>query len=325
MKRLLTPVLIGIALSASTAYAQNKQVLSNEVKSENPYYKDSERGWFWYEQLTDEQKEIVDAKIIEQMQPSPSTEPFKDEVKPLSNKWFRDNFQNYADAAMNNPHDKEAMRTYLYLEKFMRDRAMAFGIERQKAVMAEPFLDATSTRPIANFGMKTMNIQASQNKDLLISQLAKESGLYFFYRSGDAFVTQQADLLAILRNQHEFTILPVSLDGTPPPEVLGTEFQVDSEQSQAKMLGIQVLPAIYIFNPKTKSVELVSQGLHSLTSLKDRIIYAALRGGIIDDQQFQLTRPTGLYTNPNGYISGSLEVPIDAPYEFIKLYNESQK
>ncbi|WP_305817412.1 hypothetical protein [Photobacterium leiognathi] len=35
---------------------------------------------------------------------------------------------------LKNPHDNEAMRTYLYLEKYMRDRVVQFGYARQKQV-----------------------------------------------------------------------------------------------------------------------------------------------------------------------------------------------
>lgn len=321
MKRLLMPILIGITmtttLQAQESLDNQKQTLANEGGGDNHYFTESEKGWFWYERMTQEEKEELLQKLQNEHQQSKPKE-----TKPLSNKWFRDNFQNYVDAAINNPFDREAMRNYLYLEKFMRDRATAFGLERQKAIMAEPFLDATSTRPIANFGMKTMNVQATKNKDSLLGQLGQSSGLYFFYRSGDTFSTLQSDLISLLNKDFGFTIVPISIDGTPPPEALGTEFEVDSGQAEA--LNIQVLPATYLFNPDTQKVELVGQGMHSLPDLKNRLIHAALRGGMIDEQQYQLTRPTGLYTNPNGYVSGSLRVPDDAPQEFIDLYKKSQ-
>ncbi|NOI31998.1 conjugal transfer protein TraF [Vibrio coralliilyticus] len=321
MKRLIMPVIIGLII-ASPIHAQEnthtqKQTLSNEDGKANQYYTDGEKGWFWYEKLSQEEKE----ELLEKLKSEQSQTPQK-ETKPLSNKWFRENFQNYIDAAINNPFDREAMRNYLYLEKFMRDRANAFGLERQKAILAEPFLDATSSRPIANFGMKTMNVQATKNKDALLSQLGEKTGLYFFYLSGDTFSVLQSDLIALLNKEYGFSVIPVSLDGSAPPSALGAEYEIDSGQADA--LNIQVLPATYLYNPINNSMELVGQGMHSLTDLKTRIIHAALRGELIDQQQYQLTRPTGLYSNPNGYVSGSLSVPEDAPQEFVDLYNESQ-
>ncbi|BBM67872.1 hypothetical protein VA249_45180 (plasmid) [Vibrio alfacsensis] len=329
MQKLLLPIAISFSLSAAVIANEqpdnaNKQTLSNEVESENKYFNDSERGWYWYEQLPEEEKE----KFLEKLQaelPEPEAAPTpterKPEDEPLSSAWFRVNFQKYADAAMNNPYDKEAMRTYLYLEKFMRDRAVAFGMERQKAVMAEPFLDQTSTRPIANFGMKAMNVQASKNKDTLLSEMGKQTGLYFFYRGDDAFSTQQADLVAQLSSEFGFTVLPVSMDGSKPPSVLGEKFELNT--TQAETLGIQVLPATYLFNPSNGVVELVGQGIHAVSDLKNRILFAALRSGLIDEQQYQLTKPSGLFVDANGYVTGGLQVPNNAPQEFLKLYADS--
>ncbi len=327
MNKLLLPIAVGVVIS-SFAHAQNqptqtkKQTLANESGSDNKYFADSEKGWYWYEQLPQDEKEKFLEKL-KQEQPLPTPKPAKTkpEKKPLSSAWFRENFQKYADAAMNNPYDQEAMRTYLYLEKFMRDRAVAFGMERQKAVMAEPFLDQTSSRPIANFGMKTMNVQASQNKHALLEEMGNESGLYFFYRSEDVFSERQAELVAQLQSEFGFTIFPVSMDGTPPPTVLGEAFEVNTTQAQS--LGIQVLPATYLFNPNTRAIELVGQGMHSITDLKDRLLFAALRSGLIDEQQYQLTKPSGLYVHPNGYVTSGLQVPENAPQEFQKLYQQS--
>lgn len=314
-KTLWLPLLIFTSLNANA----EKQTLSNEAVGENAYFADSERGWYWYEKLPEEEKEKFLEKI--QNEPVPPESPKSEEEQPLSTEWFSKNFTKYAQAAMDNPHDTEAMRTYLYLEKFMRDRAMVFGSERKKAVFAEPFLDHTSSRPIANFGTKSMNIEATKNQYTLLDQIGGQTGIYYFYRSEDIFSQQQADLVHLLRKDHGFTIYPISMDGTPPPEILGEKFSVD--EGQAEALGIKIVPATYLFNPSTSSVELVSQGMQSLSELKERILYATLRSGLIDEQTFELTRPAGLYLTADGHVSGGYPVPENAPKEFQKLYTES--
>lgn len=322
MKRpLWLPLLITVALN-SYATLPDKQTLANETGNDNAYFNDSERGWYWYEQLPKEEKEKFLEKIqTAQPQPPKPDTPANEEEVPLSTAWFAKNFTKYAQAAMDNPYDKEAMRTYLYLEKFMRDRAIAFGQERKKAVLAEPFLDHTSTRPIANFGTKTMNIQAANNQNGILDSIGSKSGIYYFYRSNDVFSSQQADLIHLLKKNHGFTILPVSMDGTPPPEILGTEFTLN--EGQAESLGIQVIPAMYLYNAENSTIELISQGMQSLTELKERLLYASLRAGLIGEQEFQLTRPSGLYLTTDGYVSGGFPLPENAPETFLKLYNKS--
>lgn len=308
---------LAVITSINANATTEKQVLANETGTDNAYFIDSERGWFWYEQLPEEEKEKFLDKIKNEQPPAPAPAP----EKPLSTAWFAKNFTKISQAAMDNPYDKDAMRTYLYLEKFMRDRAMTFGNERKKAVLAEPFLDHTSSRPVANFGTKAMNIQATKNKTALLDAIGSNAGIYYFYRSDDVFSEQQANLIKLLEHDHGFTIFPISMDGTPPPKVLGDKFALNENQAQS--LGIEILPATYLFNPANSSIELVTQGMQSLTELKERIIYSSLRAGLIDEDQFKLTRVSGLYLTLDGYVSGGYPLPDNAPETFKKLYNDS--
>ncbi|ELA9367427.1 conjugal transfer protein TraF, partial [Vibrio parahaemolyticus] len=241
--------------------------------------------------------------------------------KPLSTAWFRENFQKYQDAAMDNPYNQEAMRTYLYLEKFMRDRAVAFGYERQKAVYGDPFLDSTSTRPTANFGLRSMNRKANEIRERLMMEIGEQSGLFFFYRSDDEFSKQQAPLIKALERDYGFAVKPIAMDGQPLGETLWPDYLTDNGQAAA--LGVQQVPAIYVFNPNNEQFEIVSQGLQSLTELKRRTIAAAERAAIITPEQAQLMRGTGLYQTTEGDISNGFPLPDHAPDLFKQMYFES--
>lgn len=296
---------------------------ANSDTSNNTFYDESERGWYWYEQLPQKEKEKIREKILAQ-QPTvipKKTETPEKETKPLSTAWFRQNFEGYKNKAIDNPYDKEAMRTYLYLEKFMRDRAVAFGYERQKAVYAEPFLDATAQRPTANFGTRSMNKQASAIRDKLLMEIGEKSGIYFFYRSDDQYSELQAPLIKLLERDFGFNIKPVSMDGKPMKNPIGEDFLTDSGQAEA--LGVMQVPALYIFNPEINSVELIAQGLQSLPDLKKRIIAAAERANLITPERAQMVRGTGLYQTTTGDISNGFPMPDDAPETFKQFYFQS--
>ncbi|GAM71721.1 incF plasmid conjugative transfer pilus assembly protein traF [Vibrio sp. JCM 19236] len=290
-----------------------------EQQVEPEFYDDAERGWFWYEQLPEEEKEKFKEKLL-QSQPTVIPKSSKPQEEPLSTKWFRENFEKYRDAAIDNPYDQEAMRNYLYLEKFMRDRAVAFAYQRQKAVYEDPFLDSSTQRPTANFGMRSMNIEASKNRTELLHHIGEQSGIYFFYRSDCGFCSQQAPLLAGLEREFQFAIKPVSLDGQPLPESPWSEFLTDS--GQAKHLGVVQVPATYLFNPSNNRFELIAQGLQSLTQLQNRIIYAAERAEIISETDVERTRGTGLYQSVDGEYN-QFPFPSDAPQEFKDFYYQS--
>ena len=293
------------------------------------FFNDQERGWFWYEQLPEEDKEKV-KEIISNKKPTviqpdeqkaAPTTPKEDES--LSTAWFKKNFQSYMNAAIDNPYDKEAMRTYLYLEKFMTDRSKAFAYQREAAVMAEPFLDATSSRPLASFGMRSMNKQANQNKDMILSELSKHVGIYFFYRSDNVFSQQQAPLIKALEREFGFEVKAVALDNKPLPDNLWGDFINDN--GQAEKLGIKQLPASYLFHPQSNTVELISEGLQSLPQLEKRVLHASLRIGILNEEQLKLTRPSDLFVSPGGEVMGSYPLPDNAPKQFQELYNKAMQ
>lgn len=317
-KGLILPIAALITLSGYVpSYAHGQEAPSNNTE----FYRDAERGWFWYEQLPPEEKEKFKEKLL-QSEPSiiPKSASSEPQTPPLSTKWFKENFEIYRDAAIDNPYDQEAMRNYLYLEKFMRDRAVAFAYERQKAVYADPFLDSTTQRPTANFGMKSMNIMASENRDNLLSQIGQQTGIYFFYRSDCTFCSQQAPLLAGLEKEFAFVVKPVSLDGEPLPNSPWPEFLTNN--GQAEYLGVAQVPAMYLYNPTDDRFELIAQGLQSLSQLHNRIIYAAERASLISAQDIEQIRSTGLYQSPDGSYN-AFPMPSDAPQEFQDFYFQS--
>ena len=321
-----TPLVLALLtfLPAAGAIAQN--TIKQHI---DPYYQDAERGWYWYEQLPEEEKEKFIEKIAKETPtviPHSETKTEKSSSrapkdKPLSNAWFRANFQTYVDAAIDNPYDKDALRTYLYLEKYMRDRATVFGYERQKAVFNDPFLDATSKRPTANFGMKSMTRAAHGNQEALLKQIGDKSGLYFFYRSDCQYCEQEAPLIHGLERQYGFTIKPISLDGKPLAKSRWKTFQTN--KGQAEQLGVRQVPAVYLFNPVSNSIELVSQGLQALPQLKKRILMAAERAQLISHEQYSTIIPTGLYSDVEGNIIGHFPMPTNSPDTFKTLYNQS--
>ncbi|EOX3379444.1 conjugal transfer protein TraF [Vibrio cholerae] len=316
-------------LSTSTLAAANTADTSAQKPKIDPFFTDGEKGWFWYEQLPEEEKEKFVEKLLKEQptliptQPAKPASPQPAEDKPLSTAWFRENFQKYQDAAMDNPYNQEAMRTYLYLEKFMRDRAVAFGYERQKTVYSDPFLDSTSARPTANFGLRSMNRRASEIREDLLAEVGKQSGLFFFYRSDDEFSQQQAPLIKALEKDYGFAIKPISMDGKPLGKEGWTDYLTDN--GQAATLGVYQVPAIYVFNPNNERFEVVAQGLQSLTELKRRTIAAAERAEIITPEQAQLMRGSGLYQTTEGDISNGFPLPDHAPDLFKQMYFESIK
>lgn len=326
-----TLMLVLASCMTANAVANDSPAIVQSDTQEHTFYGDKERGWYWYEtnpetgeeemffQPTPESKPVVVPRDPNNSQPSQQAK--KPEDVPLSQAWFRENFEKYRDYAIENPEDREAMRTYLYLEKYMRDRATKFAYARQEMVYADPYLDATTNRATANFGMKDMNIAATENKQHSLTQLGESTGVFFFYRSDCPFCKRQMPLLKIMEERYGFTIKPISLDGQPLPDSPWEDYLVDS--GQARQLGVLKVPAMYLYEPQSQSVELIAQGLQSLPQLETRTVLAAHRVGLMTEEDVKLTRPVGLYPDINGNITGAVEAPNNAPEEFKELFNKA--
>lgn len=318
-----TIALLTMALISHQAIANTTEKVTPQEAGFDQFYEEKERGWYWYEQNQKPEEETVPEPSSQPTVIPPKTNQDVQHERPLSQKWFRENFEKYRDAAMNNPHDTEAMRTYLYLEKYMTDRAISFGYERQKAIYSDPFLDSTSRRSTANFGMRSMSIDAANQRKEVLKRLAEGSGIVFFFRSDDSYSAQQAPLLVNIGKHYGFEIKPVSIDGGNLPESPWEDSQVAINQGQAEALGVQKLPAMYLFVADSNEFQMIAQGLQAQTQLEQRIMYAANRGNLISNNEFNTLKASGLYKDIDGN-TGVIGVPDDAPEAFIQLYKLSQ-
>lgn len=317
MKRIaLTTALLSMTISCAMAEQPVNNSENNESTDYAQFFEDSERGWFWYEQLPKEVKEELLKKALEQQAQSSN----KAEEEPLSQAWFRKNFQHYMDVAQTHPYDKEAMRVYLYLEKFMRDRAEIFAYEREKAITADPFLDESSRRSTASFGMKAMNIDANKNRQALLTQMGEKAGIYYFFAGDDSYSEKQTILVKLLEHRYGFHIVPVRIYGEVPESFPWDN--ILTNQGQAESMGVRKIPSIYLYNQENNSTEMVTQGLYPMDEIEKRLVYAGERISLITKEEASLVRPKDLYLDLEGR-AGALGLPANAPKEFINLYTES--
>ncbi|MGR5178870.1 conjugal transfer protein TraF [Vibrio mediterranei] len=318
-----TIALLTMALISYQTIANTTEKVTPQEAGFDQFYEEKEKGWYWYEQNQKPEEETVPEPSNQPTVIPPKTNQDVQHERPLSQKWFRENFEKYRDAAMNNPHDQEAMRTYLYLEKYMVDRAMAFGYERQKAIYSDPFLDSTTRRSTANFGMRSMNIDAANQRKDVLKRLSERSGIVFFFRSDDDYSAQQAPLLMNIGKHYGFSIKPVSIDGNNLPNSPWNDSEIGINQGQAEALGVQKIPAMFLYVAETNEFEMIAQGLQAQTQLEHRIMYAANRGSLISNNEFNTLKASGLYMDIEGN-TGVIGVPQDAPEAFIHLYKASQ-
>jgi len=243
-----------------------------------------ERGWFWYE---------MEPFVIEE--PDPEPEPPKSQAppvapegpEPLSSQWFKDNLEKYQMLAIDNP-TPENIELYMYLQKAMLDKAQRFSEMVTRVVQFDPYLDQNTRRPIATFGAATASRQALESRREVLGKIARQAGIFFFFKSDCQHCEIQAPLLKSLKELYGFQVFPVSLDGRPLPNDLFGRFERD--RGQARAMGVIKTPALFLGRPGTKEVLLLGQSSMARPQLEERIIEAAYEAGWITQSEYQATR-----------------------------------
>ncbi|PLY15316.1 MAG: hypothetical protein C0631_07585 [Sedimenticola sp.] len=166
----LLAVLLGVTLSGGLAQATNA------------FIKDKERGWFWYEDpiIPEEEEE---QPIPEIPPPPPAETAEKKEVEPEKPKmfsvvWLREQLPKLRERAIDDP-SKKNVRTYLYAQRVMMDKADNFSNTWRRVVMTDPLLDENNRFPFAT-GFRAVSLRArSASQDKVMKMISEEAGIFY--------------------------------------------------------------------------------------------------------------------------------------------------
>jgi conjugal transfer pilus assembly protein TraF len=248
-------------------------------------------GWFWYQ----DPPPSVEAAPIEIPPPDAPESPVASvppvappsEPAVLSAAWFRANLSRYKDEAIDNPTPQNVER-FLALQHIMMDRATAFTDAFQRVVASSPYLDANTQRPIDSVGANAANEIASAATDALLRKLSANVGLVFFFQSDCALCAAQFEVLEGAQRLYGFTILYVSLDGKPMPDMPIPAWAPNV--GQAQRIGVTAAPALALLRPPDQFAVLAKSVL-SLPTLAERVLLQSRGAGWISDAEYEHTRP----------------------------------
>lgn len=263
------------------------------------FFERSAEGWFFYEpepipekKTKPKEKTEVAEKPVETMkQPESDAIPAPVQtVQPPKNfsiQWFRENVNKYRDRAIDNP-TPENVSAFLYVQKMALDKSHKFANTWEKVVLSNPELDANSRRPLASGGSFAVDSRAKANKQATLKNLSADAGIWFFYSSESPYAAQQAEVLFALSKQLGFSVLPISLDGLPLPSGRFPEFVED--QGQAKVVGVQQVPATYMV-AGDGTIKPLGEGVISYNDMQERLLVVAQINGLITEEEYQQAQP----------------------------------
>lgn len=315
-KRLTFISALAACLHIGTAAAQSLEYPEREGR----FLERGSEGWFWYEPIPEETEEpdpveeppappepIETVKIPEP--PAPEEPPKSMPAPPskLSAEWIRKNMQKYRDAAWDNP-TPENVAAFLYLQSYTIDKSRKMADAATEVIAVNPMLDVSTSRPSAMGSYRALDRQAVQNQERLLKRLASEIGIWFFY-DGGPLSERQAKALLFLKGAFGFSILPISLDGSPVPGGHLTDHVVD--QGHSKQLNILSVPALLVVHPDGKFASLGQGGL-SMPEMESRLLIIARQHGWISEDEYNSTKGD---LTPVGQIARTIESRLDSSPE----------
>lgn len=268
--------------------------------AEDQFYQSKDQGWHFYNEIPPEEEPKPEKKKPEQP-PAPKQVTKKEEPKkapepaqysgppPLSAAWLKVNLPKYLNAAIDNPTPAN-VSAYLYLQKVAMNKTQAFSDMAKMVSTTNPSLDELTRRPFMTSGTTIAGAVSERASDLLLKKMSKTMGIWYFYTANSPYDPLGEQIAAAYQRNYGFSVLAISIDGTPPKEqALSTNWTTDQGQSQK--LQVAQIPAFYLVNAETKDYVSVGQGPVSNQEMKERLLLAAYYKGWITKDEYETGKP----------------------------------
>jgi conjugal transfer pilus assembly protein TraF len=213
------------------------------------------KGWHWYEKM-----------------PSiPATRQNNQSLLPLSPsqklKVLRKNLEDKLALALLEP-TIENVKSYMVAQKILTDQAKHFSQIWLQTVFTNPSLDHSLKSPV---NQKARYIQIDlqkQQTEKIIKDLAKEYGLFFFFKSDCPYCFEFAPIVKEFANIYGWQVLAISSDGKKLEEFPNSVL----DNGLIEQWQIAVFPALFAIHPKTSRVIPIAYGLSSIEDMEKRIV-----------------------------------------------------
>lgn len=242
---------------------QAEQLSDNNVQSQSnqAFYDQKKKGWFFYE----EKPKVIKKKEVEKKQPEQPLTP----VQILKKQG--EDFDNALASAILNPSQQNYKR-YMDMTTQILAQSSVFADGVEKFNYVNPKYDYTIQSPQGS-DVQIHNMMNNQQKDSTIAASAQQNAILFFFRSDCPYCHKYAPIVKAFAADYGFLVETVSLDGRGLPEYPNPRYN----PQLAQRLKVETVPAIYLLNPKQNKVTAVGFGLSDYSTLGNKIIAALTR------------------------------------------------
>ena len=321
MLRTVITVASTLVLAAAAHSATLTESMDNRTGLNDGFFSRHAEGWFWYQDP--QQEEMIPLPLPEAVPRTPDPAEFDDSPKPFTLAWVKGALNKYMEAAWDNP-TPENVKAYFLLQRFVVDRANKFADVAQQVMVGNALLDETLRRPLGNFATYEVDKQSYENSTKVLQKIAKSAGLFFFFKSSCPYCEMQAPIIKHIE-KIGFKVIAVSIDGGALQSVKFDDTRKDS--GQAQMLKVKSTPTIFLMDENGKFETLAISAV-SLPELRERILLAAFRAGIITEAEFKTTQPLTAQpddTDMSKRLPELIQAATDNPASLWGGGNESKK
>lgn len=262
-----------LAISMSTILA-----ISSAQESTGPYWRDSWRGWHFYEDPA------LDDKSATPAAPPASTATIPPLAKPATPRppeieefeRLQKTLEEYRNVAIIRPSEAN-VRRYMELEAQVVSQASTFADVARRVAWATPELDPTlQGRPVNAKALEVFEETQRTERSRTVAHLGKDHVLFFFYRSDCPYCHAFAPVLEAFQSRHGIQVVAISIDGGPMPGFPSAR----RDNGIATTLQVSQVPAVFLAQPFTGQITPIGFGVLSESQLLERISIVSSPEGV---------------------------------------------
>ncbi len=161
----------------------------------------------------------------------------------------------------------ENIKSYMAAQKVEIERAAYYADIWRRVLWQNAELNFELKNPMNNSAIKVASRERDVKQTRTMTELAKEWGIFFFFRGDCAYCKHMIPTLQWITRQYDMTIMPISLDGSSieglPPAV--------KDNGLSRQLGVEAVPLFVLGNVKTHRMVILGSGVLALQDFVDRI------------------------------------------------------
>lgn len=219
-----------------------------------------EEGWQWYNpQAEDAEPDDTPPPALQQSLSSLSPSEQKKVLQQATREAL--------DTAILYP-SAENFRRFMTMQNFWTDRATDFTQTAKIARLKYPELDYNLKRSHNNGSVQARLTEEKKVQNAAVSQVARQYGLFFFYRGNNAVDNLMAGVIRSFCEDRGISLMAVSVDGKISDQLP----QSRPDSGQAEKMNVMHFPATFLVDPRTHQWQPLAWGFMSHDDLDNQIV-----------------------------------------------------